>query len=305
MSQEEKGINNPDTREPKLNLQLHILGTSSGLQIPVDVTGFNHSKNALVGVFDFLGFKRMMSSSQDLLNTGGRVKQIISLVKGCGEARNKFEFNGKISKLVPKVIQVSDTFVVYTIEREPQDVIQFVWNVHHMLFYSILYEFPIRGTLATGEILINEEQNIFLGPAILEAFQLEKQQDWSGACIAPSLQLYIEEIGILDLLFPLVLPYEVPLKEKAINTKVELAVNWIADVANFIAPDWIQTKFPPFKPGSPEENKVRNTEKFLTFAMEQKSRHGPYSSPKNRKVILEPDVIQGGRIVRFMLEDDE
>lgn len=293
------------TSEPRHELVVRILGVGDVPEpcAQVDPLNFIHSKEALIGVFDFLGFKNIMSNP-NLLNVASRFIAISDIVKNCGQSCNKFEVAGKTSKLVPGIIQMSDTFVVYNLGREPQDIVQFFWNIHHMLFYAINSKFPLRGAITTGEILIGKDQkNILLGPALREAFELEKSQEWSGACIGRSLNSYIDEVGIRDYLFPLVLPYEVPFKDNA-KLNSDLAINWIADVANFISPDFLPDQFPPFELNSSAEAKVKNTVKFLDFALEQKIQHGPYHSPKNRKIILEPCPDLGCRIVRFISDDE-
>jgi hypothetical protein len=294
-----------DASEPRHELVARILGVGDipEPRAPVDPSDFIHSKEALVGVFDFLGYKQIMSYS-NLFEVASQFIAISDIVKNCGESCNKFELDGKTSKFIPGIIQMSDTFVVYTLGREPQDIIQFFWNVHHMLFYAIHSRFPLRGALTTGEMLIGKGQsNILLGPALREAFELEKSQEWSGACIGRSLNSYIDEAGIKDDLFPLVLPYDVPFKDDT-NLNSDLAINWIADVANFISPEFLLDKFPSFKPNSRVEAKVNNTVKFLSFALEQKIQQGPFRSPKNRKIILEPCPDLGCRIVRFVSDED-
>ena len=142
----------------KGELELRILGIGN---IPepralVNSSDFIRSKDALIGVFDFLGFKGKMSG-HSLLDIASQFIAISDIVKSCGESCNRFEVDSKISKLTPEIIRMSDTIIVYALEREPQDVIQFLWNVHHMLFYAILCKFPLRGALTTGEMLISKD----------------------------------------------------------------------------------------------------------------------------------------------------
>ena len=288
----------------KGELELRILGVGN---IPepralVNSSDFISSKDAIIGVFDFLGFKRKMSA-YNLLDIASQSIAISEIVKSCGESCNQFEVNGKISKISPEIIQISDTFIIYALERETQDIIQFLWNIHHILFYAILYKFPLRGALTTGEMLISKDPIMLFGPALLEAFELEKSQEWSGACIGPSLKSYIDGAGISEEIFPLVLPYKVPFKKNARPTS-DLAINCVADIGNLISPDVLSGKFQPFEQGSPEETKVNNTVEFLEFASEQKMQHGPYRSPKNRKIVLEPRLDLGGRVVRFISDDE-
>ena len=288
-------------RKGELELRILGIGNIPEPRASVNSSDFIRSKDALIGVFDFLGFKRKMS--YNLLDIASQYMAISEIVKSCGESCSRFEVNGKISNISPEIIQISDTFIIYALEREPQDIIQFLCNIHHILFYAILYKFPLRGALTTGEMLISKDQIMLFGPALLEAFELERSQDWSGACIGPSLKSYIDDVGIRDEIFPLVLPYNVPFKKEP-KFNSDLAINWVADIANEISPDFLPNKFQPFEQGSPEENKVNNTVDFLEFALKQKMQHGPDRCPKNRKIVLEPCPDLGGRIVRFNSDDE-
>ncbi len=286
----------------ELELRILGIGNISEPRASVKSSDFIRSKDALIGVFDFLGFKGKMSG-HSLLDISSQFIAISDIVKSCGESCNRFEVDGKISKLTPEIIRMSDTIIVYALEREPQDVIQFLWSVHHMLFYAMLYKFPLRGALTTGEMLISKDPIMLFGPALLEAFELEKSQEWSGACIGPSLKSYISGAGISEEIFPLVLPYNVPFKKNA-KLNSDLAINWVADFAHKILQNDLPNKFQPFEQGSPEETKVNNTVEFLEFALEQKRQHGPYRCPKNRKIVLEPCPDLGGRVVRFISDDE-
>lgn len=267
--------------------------------IPVDISDYSQFNNAIVGVFDFLGFKNKMSSCEDLKQFAGFIKLISNIVIGEGDKKTVFEYNDRVSELKPKILQIFDTFVIYSPNSEPQDIMQFLWNISQMLFNAIFFEFPMRRAIATGEIMINENKRIFIGEAILEAMEYERNQEWSGACLTESLEKYIESLKIKDILSPLVLEYNIPFK-KNFSGKSKHAINWIADAFNFISPLFIKNKFSPFETGSSEENKFVNTKEFLTFAEKKKFKNGYFPGPKNRKVILETDVSKKFRFIRII-----
>jgi hypothetical protein len=271
---------------------------------PIDPSDYIHSKEALVGVFDFLGFKKLMSNP-NLFEITSNICGISNLVRRCGtDAKKSFEVNGKISNLSPELIQISDTFIVYNISRDPPSVKHFLWNVHDMMFYAILAGFPLRGAITTGEIFIKKDRSLFLGEALQEAFELEKMQIWSGACIGSSLQQYINNVGLLDALFPQILPYAIPFEEIAsrnLKSKPQMALNWIDEI-NRIIPDYIIEKFPPFS-NSDEEKKAINTRSFLEFASGQIAKCKKDWAPINRRINYIPAPDLGGSIVNFSYGD--
>jgi hypothetical protein len=275
-----------------------------------DASDFDVFPNALVGVFDFLGFHELMDSAKDtdgLLKLGAQVKLVADIVRECGGERTMFTVDGKRSTTVPLVLQASDTFLVVKEGAEPQDILQFLWDIHQMLFYAVIYEMPLRGAVSKGPILFSRDRRLFLGRAAFEAVQLERAQEWSGACLSPSMVEHIEAVGLRDRLFPLVVSYDVPWKEnKAPQMSANHAINWVADVMDFIHPDWLPTRF---RKGSSAEDatvkrKIENTRAFLRHVLAVKEEHGPFSSPENRRVVLEPyNPSLGGRVIRFILDD--
>ena len=45
---------------------------------------------------------------------------------------------------------------------------------------------PLRGAVSVGQAVLNKTTNVFLGPAIVEASDVEKAQSWIGVSFAPS-----------------------------------------------------------------------------------------------------------------------
>src|SRR5208283_3668292 len=129
----------------------------------------HHSCSALVGVFDILGFRRIMSDT-DLPSLSARLENLIQIAKGCGEQQSVFEIEECRSSEVPIVLQASDSFVVFSDIKSAADVVQFIWNIHHLVFHAISMGMPIRGAIAYGEALVQTDTVLFIGPAVIEAF---------------------------------------------------------------------------------------------------------------------------------------
>jgi len=273
----------------------------------IDESSLIVSEAAIVGVFDFLGFKKFMSRP-NLYEIYSELIGISNLVKRCGEdCERRFKINGKISEISAQTVQISDTIIVYSMLREPQNIKHFLYNAHCMMFYAILAGHPLRGALSTGKLLINKDPVLLLGGALEEAFEFEKRQIWSGACICPSLQQYLNEIELLDGLSPLILPYSIPFKNEESKYGEMLprfALNWI-DEFNWISPDHIIKKFQPFDSGSHEEKIFANNKKFLKFATDQIAKCEMDWGPINRKIVFEQAPDLGGNIIRIVDGKDD
>lgn len=133
--------------------------------IDIDVSDLDHFPSALVAAFDFLGFKYMMQNADDLWRLGAQAKIVLDLIRATGEEETAFTFEGERSTSVPFVMNVSDTIIFVGPSNRPVDIIQFLWNAHQVMFYSIQAGMPLRGALCTGEILVSHERRLFLGPS--------------------------------------------------------------------------------------------------------------------------------------------
>lgn len=262
------------------------------------MTSKRHSRSALVGAFDILGFKRLMSTA-DLQELSGQMERLIQILGGCGEKPAVFEVDGHRSSGVPIVLQASDSFVVFSDVKNDADVVQLLWNIHHLIFHAIQLEFPIRGAIAYGEALVQTEPPIFIGPAVVEAFEWEKCQAWAGACLAPSLLSHVRERHLREALFPLVVPYTLPLHKGAQDG---LAVNWTSDAFYFMDSSHVRTKFLDCPASDPEYpramEKVKNTMQFLDHCHGIKRDYGYFGGPTNRHVVLGP-VENGLQLIRI------
>jgi len=128
----------------------------------------------------------------------------------------------------------SDTILVYRPERSdfripvdlpPHTCIKLVGaTVADIIQKGLRRERPIlfRGAIAWGECLINPvEPRCFIGAPIVEAYCLEREQEWAGAVLAPTAAAALGEAD--DLTF---VPYPVPLKNGR-SMPDAMAVNWL------------------------------------------------------------------------------
>ncbi len=90
-------------------------------------------------------------------------------------------------------ILLSDTLVLCPGNKRSNDddigqqLIDIAKIAHYMLGKSILNRIPIRGTLTYGDITIKtaEGQSMVLGTGVIDAYLLEKEQNWIGIVVSP------------------------------------------------------------------------------------------------------------------------
>jgi class 3 adenylate cyclase len=128
----------------------------------------------------------------------------------------------------------SDTIIVYRPERSdfrvggplsPHLCVKLVGaTVADIIQKGLRRERPIlfRGAIAWGECLINPlEPRCFIGAPIVEAYRVEREQEWVGAVLAPSAAAAFGSPD--DRTF---VAYGVPLKSGRLPSET-MAVNWV------------------------------------------------------------------------------
>lgn len=258
--------------------------------------GWLVTENAFVGAFDLLGFRRLMCDPKRLVELAHKVSRLESLIRGVGSSENRFTVEGAASALRPEVIQASDTFVVYAEPEGPQDVVQFFWNLQAMAFYALQFEFPIRGAVSIGPLAASPDARLFLGPAVLDALALERLADWSGVVLSPRLTHHLRDRGVLEDLAPLIVEYAPPIKPGSEDPGLTHCLNWVADPACFLHPDFLERKFQSVPEGDWETTavatKIANTRAFLSHVLSL----GSFRPPENRDLPVHSRVFDGREV---------
>jgi hypothetical protein len=223
-----------------------------------------------IALCDILGFKRLVTSFP--LDTV--VQKPLSLFrKALCHSIHKKSFPSEppsLDKLCDQsqlgVAWFSDTVVLYTLNDTDEHVRNLVQTVGWLLFETMFMKWTrVRGAIAYGEAYIDPANSIFVGKPIIQAFELEKDQVWSGCAFTESGEVRLQELHEYDAISaaPLsaeqrrVLPalwltrYRVPLKNGGVKSLV--SIDWTLGIhdLNFDFPyseernvpndqDWIQ-----------------------------------------------------------------
>ena len=92
----------------------------------------------------------------------------------------------------------SDTFIIYTGSDSCQDFARLESAARIFFQRLILKGIPVRGCISHGELYSQAKQNIFIGPALIEAHKYGEALDWVGFCLAPSVGEKLSGILSLD-----------------------------------------------------------------------------------------------------------
>ena len=185
----------------------------------------------MIAVCDVLGFSNLVYNNPLEMVVARHVGW---LRKSLHHSLHKNEFPTEIPAMAALqthdqvgIAWFSDTVLMYSMRDEQDAFRELIATVGWLIFETnMAVRTRIRGGISYGEAFIDRENSIFVGKAIVDAYKLEKQQEWSGAALTESATNKIPE-WVRSGKSPewWVVPYEVPVKKDS-TTFPTLAVDW-------------------------------------------------------------------------------
>ena len=187
------------------------------------------TKIRAIAYIDILGFRNKVGT---LMNGG-----IDNVVR---EYREILSDTTK-SILDIKVKWFSDTIVLYSQEHPnlpypdlyflSMDIAALAFSSSSMFLSLLMQGYPTRGAIAIGEMFIDESNDIYVGPALIEAYEFSECQKWAGISFSPESYLYMKKNRIKEVYDSIDNKYggqliecNVPVKTK--NDVKTYVVNW-------------------------------------------------------------------------------
>ncbi len=228
------------------------------------------------GFFDVLGYKSLMNNNSldEMINI---YKNILREIDKTAITFDGLDKKQELSIGKVESFMFSDTIVLYEKENIPSTYYStLIFKSAFLLRYAFEEGIPLRGAISFGDYYI--ENNCFLGRPIIEAYNYEKNQEWSGAILCPSAKVVYNDLKIkiekakptnfhglvlnpIELFSPfsnnVTLECNVPFKE---GYKKEIAICWGDYIKYFF-----HGKMPDL---TPDEFKKRVNEKFSAFGKE-------------------------------------
>jgi hypothetical protein len=93
----------------------------------------------------------------------------------------------------------SDTFVIYSRSTSYDDFRSVEYVGRRFFEELIANEIPVRGAITCGGLYSQSTRNVFVGPALIDAYKYAEGQDWLGFVLTPTAkaQLQDDELQIL------------------------------------------------------------------------------------------------------------
>lgn len=155
-----------------------------------------------IAYFDILGFSNMVESFP-----------VWFVLKAYQEALKESE----TYNLCGKFIFFSDSFIFYT-KDDSQDCLRDISTVTAMFFQNMFNKYiPLRGCLNVGQFYTNEENGIYFGRALIEAYRLAESQNWIGFVLSKNTREKLERFesaGLKSNIRGRFSEYKVPFKKE-------------------------------------------------------------------------------------------
>ena len=214
-----------------------------------------------VAYLDILGFSNLIENNREIDTLTQIVQKLWDGFNQAVETSRTISGSDNDSKIVLKdliFLLVSDSVIIWTKDNSFNSFRHLFGATSCLLSCGLQNGFPLRGSICCGDIVSynydNQDSNdpIFFnneslyGNTYINAYKLEKQQNWSGCIIAPSAwqtltekwesasaNTHIANPNEYIQIFPYLIWYPVPFKSGYRNA---LSINWNHDKA------WDETK---------------------------------------------------------------
>lgn len=151
-----------------------------------EVINYNPSNmsSRWLGYFDLLGTSKLIQS--------GKILDVFFAYQEALEKLKSWE------KRHPDVSNAwfSDTFIIFS-EDDSDLSFQAIDLISRWLMFSLLRRnIPVRGAIACGPFYADNSNRIYLGQALLEAYEWGENQDWIGMLLCPSSVTRLAELNL-------------------------------------------------------------------------------------------------------------
>lgn len=171
--------------------------------------------NCWVAYFDILGFKNRVL---DFVRQYGKGHLDIFVKNDyydiLDEAKRRVQQHRKLLDKI-NYAWFSDTFLFYIPTDSKGHSATVIESLARQFLLSCIWKrSAMRGALSAAEFYVNKKDNIFLGPALIDAYAYAEKQDWIGFVLTPKA---CSELQKFDLCPPdrgKYVKYDVPIKIK-------------------------------------------------------------------------------------------
>jgi hypothetical protein len=177
---------------------------------------------------DILGFKQILENKH--------VDNVAKVYEDFLNERYKDLFDD--DQIIGQHINIqffSDSIVIYSNDEDEKALFFIIYTTRFLLMAAFIEGFPLRGAITKGELKILRkdingiQSSVLIGKPIVDAFNLEKQFDWSGCVVCHACEQDLLNNSMLKGYFEKrrIIQYEPPKKNGIIEQFY--VINWVSD----------------------------------------------------------------------------
>lgn len=170
--------------------------------------------NCWVAYFDILGFKNLLTDFIAQYETKEEVPAAMDAFVDVyyEDILRKLVAKGKYSPDKVSIHWFSDSFFLYTVDDSSQSLCCIEQSASHFFIDVIWTRTALRGALSVGAFYADKEKGVFLGPALIDAYQYAEKQHWIGLIVTPKACSELQNINLCPPDRGKYIKYDVPVK---------------------------------------------------------------------------------------------
>ncbi len=224
--------------------------------------------NCWVAYFDLLGFKKYVLDFDFLTHPHCYGVFVEELYNKILERFKKLDLRSRIF-----TTWFSDTFLAYTLDDSYESFISIAYGSLLTCAELVMKHHPVRGALGTGRLYAEQKKNIFVGSALIDAYEYGEKQNWIGFAVTPKAEEKFNDIapeGKTPWTCCDYHEYDVPMKDE--NGKFYSEKLWAANIERLSEVRRIITEDANSQ-GLKDKHKIKyeNTLKFLNSIQRKKT----------------------------------
>ena len=135
--------------------------------------------------FDLLGFAQLVRTSE-IRSVLPIYERVLETIKEKANPKKSTGLNFS---------WFSDTFIIFT-KGSSLEEFGIIERAARLFFQKlILHHIPVRGAISYGDLYTQQEKSIFLGEALMDAYEYGEKQNWLNFVITPTASEALEKLN--------------------------------------------------------------------------------------------------------------
>jgi hypothetical protein len=122
-------------------------------------------------------------------------------------------------------VMFSDTIVLFTKTESNEDLQAILIAAAEVLHKAMCAFVPVRIGVASGQFFFNIEKSLYLGPALIEAYEIGEAAQWLGIVTTEAVYMQSIQANFKSGTSDVVIPARIPTKNGPVSG---YAMNWVA-----------------------------------------------------------------------------